>query len=215
MDLTDERRTLCALFSHAGRIFFMAEQADDNLSMLHISQRTHAGEVPQPVEWTDGGVLRLVDQSLSPLKLEYIDCRSVDDLASAIRSLKVRGAPAIGVASAYGLCVAANNSSATDAPTLIDDLTTAAAQLRTTRPTAVNLAWALDTVMMAARAATPGGIDAVKRAVLDMARHIDAENQAANSRMGEFGAALLRDGMNVLTHCNTGPLAAGGIGSAL
>jgi methylthioribose-1-phosphate isomerase len=86
--------------------------------------------------------------------------------------------------------------------------------LRETRPTAVNLAWALDRVLAAARQ-SPDDSDAIKRAANETAQRIDLENREANSRMGEHGAALLRDGASVLTHCNTGPLAAGGIGSAL
>ncbi|HYP41262.1 MAG TPA: S-methyl-5-thioribose-1-phosphate isomerase [Chloroflexia bacterium] len=174
------------------------------------------GEVPQPVEWLPDGTLMLVDQTALPARLERLYCRSIGDLAGAIRTLKVRGAPAIGVAAAYGLCLASNLSTAPDAASLLNDLESAAATLRSTRPTAVNLAWALDKVLVAARsAAATGDIRLVREAVLAEAQRIDHENQEGNRRMGEHGAQLLSDGMNVLTHCNTGPLAAGGIGSAL
>src|SRR2546426_776765 len=130
--------------------------------MLHTSYSQPAGEVPQPVEWlpdrAQGGTLRLVDQTLIPLRLEYFDCRSVDELAGAIRSLKVRGAPAIGVAAAYGLALAAGLSPASDTASLLTDLESAASTLRQTRPTAVNLSWALDTVLAAAQAAASSGV---------------------------------------------------------
>ena len=174
--------------------------------------------VPQPVEYLPGGTVRLVDQTLLPLSLEYVCCRSVEELAGAIRDMKVRGAPAIGIAGAYGLALAGELSSATSAETLLSELEAAALTLRETRPTAVNLPWALDRVLEAARRAaseTLGDVRAVKDAARGEAERIEAANREANRRMGEHGAALLQDGMNVLTHCNTGPLAAGGIGTAL
>jgi len=172
---------------------------------------------PQSVRWLTGGTVRLIDQTLLPSRLEYVDCGSVEKLASCIRTLKVRGAPAIGVAAAYGLCLTAKNSLAPDVPALLADLHMAADTLRATRPTAVNLAWALDEVLRAAEeeADRSGEYPDVRAAVYATAERIDRDNQEANRRMGLAGAELLHDGMNILTHCNTGPLAAGGIGSAL
>ena len=171
----------------------------------------------QPVEWLTGGTVRLVDQTLLPQRLEYVDCGYIEKLADCIRTLKVRGAPAIGVAAAYGLCLVARNSRAPDVTALLADLHAAADTLRATRPTAVNLSWALDEVLRAAEqeAAYSGEYDDVRAAVLATARRIDLDNRQANLKIGTAGAELLRDGMNVLTHCNTGPLAAGGIGTAL
>ena len=186
-----------------------------------------AGEVPAPVQLLPDGTVRLVDQTLLPSRLEYVRCTSVGALAEAIRTLKVRGAPTIGVAAAYGLCMAARLFEVSDkagagddapAPALMAHLEQAAHTLRHTRPTAVNLGWALDRVLATARAAissSNAGLQAIADAVCAEARHIELENQKANQRMGQHGASLLRDGMNVLTHCNTGPLAAGGIGTAL
>ena len=171
--------------------------------------------VPPPVQWLPTGVVRLVDQTRLPHHLEYLDCRTVAELADAILRLKVRGAPAIGLAGAYGLAMAARISEAADAVTLMRDLQHAALVLRQTRPTAVNLPWALDTVLEVAGAAFNAGAAATREAALAEARRIDRENEAANLRMGDYGAELLADGMNVLTHCNAGPLAAGGIGTAL
>jgi methylthioribose-1-phosphate isomerase len=175
-----------------------------------------AGGVPQPVEYLPDGSIKLVDQTLLPLSLEYAHCRSIGELADAIRGMKVRGAPAIGIAAAYGLAMAANLSSASDATSLMAELEAAARTLRNTRPTAVNLPWALDTVLHAARqAAALGDVQAVKQAAYEEAIRIDTGNREANNRIGEHGSALLEDGMNLLTHCNAGPLAAGGIGTAL
>jgi methylthioribose-1-phosphate isomerase len=176
-----------------------------------------ATQIPQSVQWLTGGTVRLIDQTLLPLTLEYVDCGTVGKLASCIRTLKVRGAPSIGVAAAYGLYLAALNSRAPDVPALLADLHAAAETLRATRPTAVNLSWALDEVLRAAdeEAVHSGEYEEVRAAVHATAEHIDHDNQEANRRMGLAGAELLRDGMNILTHCNTGPLAAGGIGSAL
>jgi methylthioribose-1-phosphate isomerase len=167
------------------------------------------------VQWLPSGVVRLVDQTRLPHHLEYLDCRSISELAEAILKLKVRGAPAIGLAGAYGLALAAHISDASDVDTLVEHLEQAHRALRQTRPTAVNLPWALDTVMEAARAVREQGPEAIREAVLAEAQRLDRENEAANLRMGGYGAELLQDGMNVLTHCNAGPLAAGGIGTAL
>lgn len=186
-----------------------SEQADRQ----GISTASQA--VPQPVQWLPSGTIRLVDQTRLPHTLEFLHCESIDVLADAICGLKVRGAPAIGLAGAYGLALAAHRSGETGAGQLLSHLEEAALILRQTRPTAVNLPWALDTVMEAARAARHAGVDAMRNAVLAEAQRIERENTAANLRMGEYGAELLTDGMNVLTHCNAGPLAAGGIGTAL
>lgn len=173
----------------------------------------YSTEVPAPVVWLSDGTLRLVDQTLLPSRLEYIFCRSIEELAGAIRMLKVRGAPALGVAAAYGLCLAADQSLASGLASFLDDLAVAASTLRSTRPTAVNLGWALDAVLTVARAA--GDVEEARKLVHATVERIECENEEANRRMGEYGAQLLHDGMNVLTHCNTGPLAACGIGSAL
>src|SRR4051812_31775481 len=105
---------------------------------------------PQAVQWLPGGTVRLIDQTLLPGRFEYVDCGSVEKLADCISKLKVRGAPSIGVAAAYGLCLAAKNSRAADLNALLADLRAAADTLRATRPTAVNLGWALDEVLRAA-----------------------------------------------------------------
>ncbi len=181
--------------------------------VLQAVERHTENRVPSPVEWLSEGALRLVDQTLLPARLEYLACRSVGELADAICKLMVRGAPALGVAAAYGLCLAADQSASCDLTSFLDDLEVAASALRSTRPTAVNLGWALDTVLAAARNASD--IVEARTAIYATAQRIERDNEEANSSMGEHGATLLHDGMNVLTHCNTGPMAACGIGSAL
>jgi len=146
-----------------------------------------------------GDRLRLLDQRRLPAVETYVDCRSADEVAAAIRDLVVRGAPAIGIAAAWGVVLAARND-----PQRVD---AALATLRAARPTAVNLMWALDRM----KAALAGGADALARE----AQAIQDEDLAANRRMGELGAALLGEGSGVLTHCNTGSLATAGFGTAL
>jgi methylthioribose-1-phosphate isomerase len=143
-------------------------------------------------------VLRVLDQTLLPGEERYITTRDYRDVASAIRRLAVRGAPLIGIAAAYGLALAARRG---------DDVRVAAADLAATRPTAVNLRWALDRVLVSANG------DAA-RAEAEALR-IHDEQIASDVRSGELGAALIEAGATVLTHCNTGSLATGGIGTAL
>lgn len=145
-----------------------------------------------------GDRLRLLDQRRLPFEETYVDCRTADEVAAAIRDLVVRGAPAIGIAAAWGVVLAAAAE-----PGRLDE---ALASLRAARPTAVNLMWALDRMKRA-------GTDAA--ALAREAQAIQDEDLAANRRMGELGAALLGDGAGVLTHCNTGSLATAGYGTAL
>jgi methylthioribose-1-phosphate isomerase len=151
------------------------------------------------VQWR-GDHLRLLDQRRLPHDEVWLDCRSADEVAQAIRDLVVRGAPAIGISAAWGVVLAARRG---------DDLEAAFVKLRAARPTAVNLMWALDRM----RARVEAGADA--RALTDEAQAIQDEDLAANRRMGELGAALIDSGSAVLTHCNTGSLATAGFGTAL
>lgn len=148
-----------------------------------------------------GDHLRLLDQRLLPREEAYVDCRSADDVAAAIRDLVVRGAPAIGIAAAWGVVLAAQRE-----PQRLEQ---ALATLRAARPTAVNLMWALD--RMRGASADPADAQAFARE----AQAIQDEDLAANRRMGALGADLLGDGAGVLTHCNTGSLATAGFGTAL
>lgn len=151
------------------------------------------------VQW-QGDHLRLLDQRRLPAEEIWLDCRSAQQVTGAIRDLVVRGAPAIGIAAAWGVVLAARQG---------EPLEPALAMLRAARPTAVNLMWALD--RMKARIAA--GDDAA--ALEAEAQAIQDEDLAANRRMGELGAALIANGSGVMTHCNTGSLATAGFGTAL
>ena len=164
----------------------------------------------RPIRWT-GDSLELLDQRKLPFDVEYVTCADSDDVAAAIHALTVRGAPAIGIAAAWGVVLAARAIEAADGSEAIDRLAPALQRLHDARPTAVNLAWALARMKRVARAA---GAD-WRRVLEDEARAIATEDLAANRRMGALGAALIQPGSGVLTHCNTGSLATAGFGTAL
>lgn len=156
---------------------------------------------------TDG--LSLLDQRVLPLTTHWLRMADADAVVDAIRALIVRGAPAIGIAAAYGLVLAARASAHLPADARVNAFSGAAARLRAARPTAVNLMWAVD--RMLARC----GADPEPALVLREAAAIDAEDLAANYRMALTGASYIEAGSGVLTHCNTGSLATAGLGTAL
>ncbi|KAF0107926.1 MAG: methylthioribose-1-phosphate isomerase [Anaerolineaceae bacterium] len=167
------------------------------------------------VFWEDNA-LKMIDQRRLPGSLEIAVCRTHVETAEAIRSMTVRGAPAIGVTAAFGLALAANGSRARSAAALLADLETAAQILKVSRPTAVNLAWAVDRVMkVISKKAEGRSVDELRSFVLDEAQRIADEDVAVNKRMGEHGAALIDDGDTVIHHCNTGALAVVDWGTAL
>jgi methylthioribose-1-phosphate isomerase len=157
-----------------------------------------------------GDRLLLLDQTLLPTEVKYLEVAGVEDLAEAIRSLRIRGAPALGVAAAFGLAMVALQNAKAEREEVLRRLEEAREEIRKTRPTAVNLHWALDRVMERARKA-----EKVPQEVVLEALRIYEENREADRRMGEHGSPLLEDGDVVLTHCNAGALATAGLGSAL
>lgn len=165
--------------------------------------------------WDSGqDQVHLIDQRLLPGELRYLALREYAQIANAIRQMAIRGAPAIGAAAAFGLALAARQSNANTREALLQDLRQAAGVLRQSRPTAVNLGWALQRTIKAAEQ-TEGGADALRAYVLDEALRIAEEDVAINKRMAEHGAALINDGDTVIHHCNTGSLAAVDWGTAL
>ncbi len=164
------------------------------------------------VEWKDDSVV-LIDQTKLPNKLVHVKCKDYREVADAIKKLVVRGAPAIGVTAAFGLALAAQASKAKALPELMTDLDTAFKVLRATRPTAINLFWALDRVMGKAKRAK--SVQEVKKIVLNEALKMSEEDISANRQMGANGAKLFKDGDIVLTHCNAGSLATVAYGTAL
>jgi len=164
----------------------------------------------RPIRWT-GDALELLDQRKLPFATEYLTCRNSDEVAAAIHALAVRGAPAIGIAAAWGVVLAARQIDASEPDQAAVQLEPALQRLNAARPTAVNLAWALARMRAALRRA---GRD--WRAALEAeAQAIETEDLAANRDMGVLGAALIPHGSGVLTHCNTGSLATAGFGTAL
>ncbi|MEO5596164.1 MAG: S-methyl-5-thioribose-1-phosphate isomerase, partial [Lysobacteraceae bacterium] len=164
----------------------------------------------RPIRWADDQ-LQLLDQRKLPQQVEYVDCDDTDAVAHAIRDLVVRGAPAIGIAAAWGVLLATRGVDASSGAEALAAIEPAIARLQAARPTAVNLAWAL-TRMRSCLQASAGDW---RGRLLAEARAIETEDLAANRHMGAIGAALIESGSGVLTHCNTGSLATAGFGTAL
>jgi methylthioribose-1-phosphate isomerase len=167
-----------------------------------------------PIRWWSDRLV-LLDQSRLPTEETERECTRWDEVADAIRTLVVRGAPAIGVAAAFGVVLAARASRATSFDDVLSDLEPAIKGLAATRPTAVNLFWALDRMRRTALAAKGEPLDRLRACLLDEAQRILDEDVAANRAMGDHGAALVPEQARILTHCNAGALATAGYGTAL
>jgi methylthioribose-1-phosphate isomerase len=168
------------------------------------------------VEWNPvGPCVRVVDQRQLPAELTCLDLFDVQDVVTAINAMAVRGAPTIGATAAFGLTLAAHASSAASLPAFWDDIGQASRRLRSTRPTAINLGWALDWLTGRVREANPPTVEAAQATFLQGAQQLADEEVARNRRIGQHGAALLSDGDTVIHHCHTGALAAVDYGTAL
>ena len=165
------------------------------------------------IEWHNGTVLT-IDQSKLPHKVVILEMRSCDEVAEAIKTMKIRGAPLLGAAAAFGLALTACNSKAKNREELINELEKAAQILRKTRPTAVNLFWAIDRILSKAKDFS-GSAEALSAFVVEKAQKIADEDAMANRSIGKHGAELINDGDVVLTHCNAGALATVEYGTAL
>ncbi|MCB0210660.1 MAG: S-methyl-5-thioribose-1-phosphate isomerase [Anaerolineae bacterium] len=159
--------------------------------------------------------LNMIDQRQLPQNFEVAAFTDYHDVAVAIREMAVRGAPAIGAAAAFGLALAAQQSNAAQRTELLRDLETAAALLRSTRPTAVNLFWAIERMLRVATSEEIAHVDDVRQAILAEAQRLADEDVEINKRMAENGAALVKEGATILHHCNTGSLATVDWGTAL
>jgi methylthioribose-1-phosphate isomerase len=173
-----------------------------------------ASAIPRAVEWVGGpaGFVRLIDQTLLPGTLTYRDCRTALDVWEAIRSLRVRGAPAIGVAAALGVVLGVQGHAPA---TYGERLREVCAYLRTSRPTAVNLFWALARMERCFAGCSEQAPQGWTERLLAEARAIAEEDARMCQAIGAAGAALVGEGCGVLTHCNTGALATAGCGTAL
>lgn len=170
-----------------------------------------------PVKWTDEGV-SMLDQRLLPTEEKWLMLRTYDDVAAGIKDMVVRGAPAIGVSAAYGVALAAKTFVGTSVDDLEEEIDYASDMLAKTRPTAVNLFWAIDRMRrMFQRAKSEGkSVSEIKQILADEAKAIHDEDIESQRLIAKFGGELLNDNSTVLTHCNAGALATGGVwGTAL
>ena len=164
------------------------------------------------VTW-DKGKVKMIDQTKLPSRLVYVKFETPEQVANAIKTMVVRGAPAIGVAAAMGVALASGRSKARKLPDLVKELESSASLLKSTRPTAVNLFWGVDRVVGRARSAP--SVRAARESVVSEVVAMEEEDVQANKRLGKFGADLISDGDTVLTQCNAGALATVGYGTAL
>ena len=166
------------------------------------------------VEWKDGAV-RILDKSRLPDRVEFVDCRDYETVGLAIKELWVRGAPAIGIAAAMGVALGAQSVKATEYDAFRKAVWAIADHLAATRPTAVNLFWAIDRMKRRLEALKAEPIPAIKQKLIAEAQAVLEEDIAMNRAIGKHGAAVVGDGQTILTHCNAGALATGGYGTAL
>jgi len=177
--------------------------------------KSSMGEDFTTIRWTPQGTIRLLDQTRLPLEEVYLDCSTLDGVAEAIRRLQVRGAPAIGVAAAMGLALSAQTLQASSFSAFYWGLEERAETLRATRPTAVNLAWALRRMLALAEKFRDLPLSGIKARLVAESETMRTEDIAINRAMGQNGQALVPDPARILTHCNAGGLATAGYGTAI
>jgi methylthioribose-1-phosphate isomerase len=166
------------------------------------------------LEWT-GDQLLILDQTKLPQSEEVISCSELEQVCEAIESLRIRGAPSLGVTAAYAVLLGAKNLSAGDEDSLLSGIDAICDRVRSTRPTAVNLFWGVEEVRKVALRSEGTGSESILRSMEIRAREIETDNAERHRALCEFGADLIRDGATVLHHCETGPLATVEYGSAL
>jgi len=176
----------------------------DSEPTIHSSLKT--------IEWKDNKVI-MIDQTKLPNKLEFVEFSDYNDVANAIRTLVVRGAPAIGVSGAFGLALAALQSNATTKNDLLSDLDKARTILFETRPTAINLKWGLEKIMEVAK--KEDDVSQIKESVVNTAKKMADEDIQINMTMGKHGSELFDNNDTIMTHCNAGALATVAYGTAL
>ncbi len=168
----------------------------------------------ETVEWTKSGVV-FIDQTKLPMEEVYVTCTTHEQVADAIRNMIVRGAPAIGVSAAMGIALGVKNSKAEDVADLKNEFEQICKLIGETRPTAVNLFWAIRRMKEKFESLRPRTVDRIKDGLIEEAQRMHAEDIAANQAMGKHGATLMPASGGVLTHCNAGALATAGYGTAL
>jgi len=165
------------------------------------------------IEWQSGTVLT-IDQSKLPNETVFLELKTCEDVAEAIKNMKIRGAPLIGAAAAFALALTAYHSKAKEKNELVKEVEAAAETLKATRPTAVNLFWAVNRILNKIQSFS-GSSEELKSLIVKEAKMIADEDAAANRLMGKYGAKLINDGDTILTHCNAGALATVDYGTAL
>jgi methylthioribose-1-phosphate isomerase len=165
----------------------------------------------ETIEWTAGGVV-MIDQTRLPREVTYVTCKTYEEVATAIKDMIIRGAPAIGVAAAMGVAIGVLK---TDPQRLDSEFEKICSTLAATRPTAVNLFWAIDRMRRLYASLKGRPVDEMRAAMVAEAQAVKREDIAINEAMGRHGAPLVPDGKTVLTHCNAGALATAGFGTAL
>ncbi|HWT83220.1 MAG TPA: S-methyl-5-thioribose-1-phosphate isomerase [Candidatus Methylomirabilis sp.] len=167
------------------------------------------------VEWTSSGTIRLIDQTRLPTEEVYIECLTIEDVADAIRTMRVRGAPAIGVTAGMGLALGAQTIRRENLKEFYEELDRMGSFLMGTRPTAVNLAWAVRRLLGVVRKSRDLSMPEIKAALISEARTMQEEDIRINRAMGQHGQSLVPNPARVLTHCNAGGLATAGYGTAV
>jgi methylthioribose-1-phosphate isomerase len=165
------------------------------------------------VEWKNG-IVRMLDQTKLPLEVVYNDCKDYQTVAKGIRELWVRGAPAIGVSAAMGLALGARQIAATTFEEFWPKFEEICGHMASTRPTAVNLFWAIDRIKAFAQANKDKGLDALREMLVEESQRMLDEDIVTNKRMGGYGAVFVSDEDNIITHCNAGSIATAGYGTA-
>jgi methylthioribose-1-phosphate isomerase len=167
------------------------------------------------IDWTKDGAIRLIDQTRLPLDEAYVECRTVEEVARAIRTMQVRGAPAIGIAAAMGIAMGSGTIAAADFSALYTALESMGDQLMRTRPTAVNLAWAVRRILGKAQGLRDSPLHEIPGRLVAEATAMREEDIRTNRAIGEYGQKLVPNPARILTHCNAGGLATAGYGTAV
>jgi len=177
----------------------------------------NSGTLPKSIEWVGGldGHARLIDQTRLPGELAFLECRDIATMREAILTLRIRGAPGIGIAGAMGAVLGVRDYEGSDRHGFLHLLSEVCSDLRSVRPTAANLSWALDRLIALARALPDANVATLKLTLLGEARRIRDEDAAMCRSIGRHGESLIRAGAGVLTHCNAGALATAEYGTAL
>lgn len=167
-----------------------------------------------PIEWKNF-TLKILDQTLLPEKINYITCKNYKDVVKAIKDMKLRGAPLIGIVAAFAMIMEIKNKNFKDYNEIFNTLTKVSSELIKTRPTAVNLKWAVDRILKVAEKNKDRRITSIIDLLIAEANKIYKEDLENNKLIGKYGAELIRDNDRILTHCNAGALATAGYGTAL